>query len=376
MKPAFIIQTLLFFAVSIALAAPAFGQEITATIYGTISDANQAALGGAKITVTNEATGFQRTALSDKSGNYSLPLLPVGTYDLAVEASGFQRYLQKGITLTLNEEVRLNAQLTVGTITETVEVISETSLINLEQGSVGQVIGRRKIEDLPLNGRNFLQLASLQAGVTPNITTITEFTAGHPGQTNFSVNGLRAQSNNFLLDGADNNDGFLGTAGGVPSPDALQEFRILTNAYSAEYGRGGGAIVNIVTRNGTNDFHGSIYDYVRNDFFDARNFFSADVPKLRQNQFGGTFGGPIRHNKTFSSAATKVFAECKAWLRRRLCLRLCSDKAISAHRRESATLSSRDFVEQATIQRTEPPVFRTALFRSIVSAQSRKEFWL
>ncbi len=299
MKPEFIVRTLLFFALTILLIASAFGQETTATVYGTVSDANQAALGGAKITVTNVETGFQRTSVSDKGGNYTLPLLPVGTYDLTVEASGFQRYLQKGITLTLNEEVRLNAKLAVGAISETVEVNSEAGLINLEQGSVGQVIGRRGIEDLPLNGRNFLQLASLQAGVTPNVTTITEFTAGHSGQTNFSVNGLRAQSNNFLLDGADNNDGFIGTAGGVPSPDALQEFRILTNAYSAEYGRGGGAVVNIVTRGGTNQFHSSIYDYLRNDIFDARNFFSADVPKLRQNQFGGTFGGPIRQNKTF-----------------------------------------------------------------------------
>ena len=299
MKTAFIVRTLLFLALAIILGVPASGQEITATVYGTVSDANQAALGGSKITVTNVATGFRRTSVSDKGGNYTLLLLPVGTYDLAVEAGGFQRYLKKGITLTLNDEVRLNAQLAVGAISETVEVNTEAGLLNLETGSVGQVIGRRGIEDLPLNGRNFLQLASLQAGVTPNVTTITEFTAGHNGQTNFSVNGLRAQSNNFLLDGTDNNDGFIGTAGGVPSPDALQEFRILTNAYSAEYGRGGGAVVNIVTRGGTNKFHGSAYEYLRNDFFDARNFFSAAVPKLRQNQFGGTFGGPIRQNKTF-----------------------------------------------------------------------------
>ena len=299
MKSTISVQTLLILALTILFGVSVFGQQITATVYGTISDANQAALNGAKVIVTNEETGFQRTAVSDKGGNYSFPLLPVGQYDLSVEANGFQRYLQKGITLTLNEEVRLNAELKVGAISETVEISTEASLLNFEQGSVGQVIGRAKIADLPLNGRNFLQLASLQAGVTPNVTTITEFTAGHPGQTNFSVNGLRAQSNNFLLDGTDNNDGFLGTAGGVPSPDALQEFRILTNAYSAEYGRGGGAVVNIVTRSGTNKYHGSLYEFFRNDVFDARNFFSANVPKLRQNQFGGTFGGPIRQNKTF-----------------------------------------------------------------------------
>lgn len=299
MKCAWLGRVFLFAFVCFVFVLPAFSQDITATVYGTVTDGNQAALAGARVTATNQATGFTRSAASNTSGNYTLALLPVGTYEITVESNGFQRYLRRDLSLSVNEEVRLNVTLAVGEITETVQVDAEASPINLESGSVGQVVSRRKIEDLPLNGRNFLQLASLQAGVTPNVSVISEFTPGHPGQTNFSVNGLRAQSNNFLLDGADNNDAFLGTAGGVPSPDALQEFRILTNAYSAEYGRGGGAIVNILTRNGTNNFHGSVYNYLRNDIFDARNFFSADVPKLRQNQFGGTFGGPIIRNKTF-----------------------------------------------------------------------------
>ncbi len=300
---------ILFFVLTFVFAANTFGQETTASMQGAVSDVNQAFVSGAKITATNQATGFVRTAISDESGNYALPLLPVGRYDLAVEAANFQRFVQRNIVLVLNQDARVNVQLTAGAVSETVEVNAEASLINLEQGALGQVIGRRRIDELPLNGRNFLRLATLQAGVTPNIMLLSEFTPAHPGQVSFTVNGLRAQSNNFLLDGTDNNDSFIGTAGGVPSPDALQEFRILTNAYSAEYGRGAGAVVNIVTRGGTNKFHGSAFEFVRNDVFDARNFFSDTVPKLRQNQFGGTFGGPIRQNKTFFFGSYEGFRQ-------------------------------------------------------------------
>lgn len=302
-------KIILLVASAVLLAATISAQETTATLQGVVSDVNQAGVSGAKVTATNQATGFVRTAMSDQSGNYVLPLLPVGRYDIAVESAGFQRSVQTNVLLVLNQEARINIQLTAGAVSETVEVNSEASLVNLEQGTLGQVIGRRRIDELPLNGRNFLRLATLQAGVTPNIMLLAEFTPAHPGQVSFTVNGLRAQSNNFQLDGTDNNDSFIGTAGGVPSPDALQEFRILTNAYSAEYGRGGGAIVNIITRTGTNKFHGSLYEFVRNDIFDARNFFSPTVPKLRQNQFGGTFGGPIRQNKTFFFGSYEGFRQ-------------------------------------------------------------------
>lgn len=281
------------------LSITTFAQETTATLSGTVIDSNKSVLPGAKVTATNEATGFSRSVDTEGNGAYILPLLPVGQYELTVEANGFKKYLQRGITLTVNQSAHVHAQLSVGALSEVLEINSEASQVNTQQSGVGQVINQRKIQELPLNGRNFLQLATLQAGVTPGIGTISEFTPAHKGQITFSVNGLRQQSNNFLLDGADNNDGFLGTAAGVPNPDALQEFRILTNSYSAEYGRGGGAQVNIITRSGTNNFHGSAYNFLRNDVFDARNFFSSEVPKLRQNQFGATFGGPVVRNKTF-----------------------------------------------------------------------------
>jgi hypothetical protein len=295
--PRYTVPVLLLFIHIFALMASA--QETTATLYGSVSDTSRAVIAGARVSATSEATGFRRETLTNSDGNYILPLLPVGVYELAVEASGFKRHVQKGITLTVNQNGHVNVQMSVGSVSEVLQVTGEASQVNIEQAAVSQVINQRTIQELPLNGRNFLQLATLQAGVTPGIGVISEFTPAHKGQVNFSVNGLRQQSNNFLLDGADNNDGFLGTASGVPSPDALQEFRILTNGYSAEYGRGGGAQVNIVTRSGTNSFHGSAYEYLRNDVFDARNFFSAEVPKLRQNQFGGTLGGPIIRNRTF-----------------------------------------------------------------------------
>ncbi len=281
------------------LTAPAFAQETTATLYGVVRDSNKAVVPHAAVMATNQSTGFARQTATDDNGNYTLPLLPVGNYEVSVVANGFQKYVQKGLTLTINQAAHVDVELIVGIVSDTVMVTSEAGLVNTQNGTVGQVVNQRKIEDLPLNGRNFLQLANLQAGITPELTLVTDFTPDNPGRVTFNANGLRVQSNNFLLDGADNNDGTQGAAAGVPSPDALQEFRILTNGYSAEYGRGGGAQVNVVTRSGTNSFHGNIYDFLRNDIFDARNFFSAAVPALRQNQFGGTFGGPLRQNRTF-----------------------------------------------------------------------------
>jgi hypothetical protein len=288
---------ILLTSVAACLAMPA--QETTATLYGSVVDPNEAVVSGTRVTATNELTGFDRQTTTDENGHYTLPLLPVGKYELSAEADGFRRYVQKGITLTVNQAARIDIELAIGAVSETIEVVSEAGLVNTLNGAVGQVVNQRNIAELPLNGRNFLQLATLQAGIAPGTFVISEFTPGHPGQVPFSANGLRQQSNNFLLDGADNNDGFLGTAASVPSPDALQEFRILTNSYSAEYGRGGGAVVNIVTRSGTNDFHGSIFEFLRNEVFDARNFFFTGVPALKQNQFGGTLGGPIRRSRTF-----------------------------------------------------------------------------
>ncbi|MGC8761852.1 MAG: carboxypeptidase regulatory-like domain-containing protein [Bryobacteraceae bacterium] len=299
--------TFCIWAVAVILGNPVLAQETTATLRGVVVDASKGVVPEAKVTATNTLTGVGRSASTNRDGAYVLPLLPAGPYELTVEAAGFQRYVQKGIALTINQQAVVNVELSVGSRSESVEVMEEASPVNTVQGATGQVIGSTAIHQLPLNGRNYLQLATLQPGIAPQNIAVIEFTPALGGQQGFSANGLRPQSNNFLLDGADNNDGVLGTAAGVPSPDALEEFRILTNAYSAEYGRGGGAVVNVLTRSGTNDVHGSAYDFLRNQVFDARNFFSPGVPPLTQNQFGGTLGGPIRRNRTFFFASYEGF---------------------------------------------------------------------
>lgn len=276
-----------------------FGQETTGTIRGIVTDPARAVVRGATITATNQSTGVQRKVQSGAEGGFVFPLLPVGAYEFTAQAPGFRRYVRRGIQVSVAQQLELDIALTLGEVSETVVVVGSAEEVNTTRGSAGQVMETTAIQQLPLNGRNFLQLATIQAGVAPRGAAVTESTPVLPGQQTFSVNGLRPQSNNFLLDGADNNDGVLGSAASVPSPDALDEFRILTNAYSAEYGRGGGAVVNVLTRGGTNQFHGSAYDYLRNSTFDARNFFSPTVPSLIRNQFGGTLGGPVRKDRTF-----------------------------------------------------------------------------
>jgi len=277
----------------------AVAQEITATLRGTVVDASKGVVRDAKVTATNTLTGIGRFTKTDQNGAYVLPLLSAGPYELVVEATGFERFVRKGITLSVNQQAVVDVELSVGSLSEVVQVVGEAPAVNIVQGATGQVIGSTATHQLPLNGRNYLQLAMLQSGIAPRSIAVIEFTPTLPGQQIFSANGLRPQSNSFLLDGADNNDGVLGTAAAVPSPDALEEFRILTNAYSAEYGRAGGAVINVLTRSGSNDLHGSVFDFLRNQTFDARDFFSSNVPPLTQNQFGGTLGGPLRRNRTF-----------------------------------------------------------------------------
>jgi hypothetical protein len=232
-------------------------------------------------------------------GEAVIAWLPVGDYAVRASAEGFTAAERRGVRVVVNQELLVSFVLTLEARRESVKVTSGVSQVNLASGSSGQVMERKAVQELPLNGRNFLELAVLQAGVAPRGSRVTESTPVLPGQQTFSANGLRPQSNNFQLDGADNNESGLGTAAAVPSPDAIQEFRILTSNYSAEFGRGGGAVVNVITRSGGNRWQGSLYNFLRNSVFDARNFFSPNVPTLIQNQFGATLGGPVRKDRTF-----------------------------------------------------------------------------
>jgi Carboxypeptidase regulatory-like domain len=285
----------------IALEAQA---QTTGSIYGTVTDPTGAKVKGALVTVKNLGNNQTRSATSDDEGSYAVTLLAVGTYSITAEAAGFKTFLRDLLELEVQAKLRVDVKLEVGQVTEQVVVTSQVPQVETASSTLGTVVEERRIVELPLNGRNFLQLGVLQAGVVPpppGINMLGSGTNSTPGGTafNFSVNGQRITSNNHLLDGVNNIEPFSGAAMVVPSPDSLQEFRILTNLYTAEFGRAGGSIVTVITKGGTNDYHGSLYDFLRNDVFDARNFFSPQVPELRQNQFGGTFGGRILKDRSF-----------------------------------------------------------------------------
>jgi hypothetical protein len=286
----------------VLLLASAASAQTTGSLVGKSTDPSGAVLPGVTVRATNQATSFSREATTGVSGEYVISLLPVGRYTITAQKGGFGIYKLPDVVVNVNENVRVDLPLSLGKVVESVSVsASAVADVETRSATLGKVIDEAKIADLPLNGRNFLNLAVLQPGVVPAMSLGSNNTPEFPGgeKSDFQVNGLRLQSNNFLLDGADNNEPFLGTAMATPSPDALEEFKILTNDYGAEFGGGGGSIVNIITKGGTNQFHGSIYEFFRNDVLDAENFFAIKKDKLRRNQFGGTFGGPIIKDRTF-----------------------------------------------------------------------------
>lgn len=273
-------------------------QEATGSIRGTITDPSGGTVARAVVSAVHIETGFTRSAQSDSEGNYSLVLLPVGHYRLDATAAAFQKYVQAGITLSVNEVALVPVQLVVGSQQQSAEVVADAALAQTTS-DLGETVHEHEILDLPLNGRNFSQLGLLQPGVAPLTQGLKN--AGGPlrsGQA-YSVNGLRPESNQFLIDGVDNYDAVYAGYALEPPIDAITEFRILTNTASAEFGHSAGSTTNIVTRSGSNQLHGSLYEFLRNDDLDARNFFAHSVEPLKQNQFGGSIGGPIRREKTF-----------------------------------------------------------------------------
>ena len=274
------------------------GQNITATILGIVSDPNGAPLAGAVVITTNEETGLSHSATTDATGSYLFPLLPIGDrYAVTVEAAGFQRFLQHGIVLQVNDNIRVDVKMAVGAVTETAIVTGEAPTIDTRASALGAVIDSRTIEQIPLNGRNATQLASLVAGVT-QITAPAVFT--WRGGSTLSVNGSRTNETQFQVDGATYAGGYQNNGLNLPSPDALAEFKLITNNFPAEYGRNSGSIFNTVIKSGTNQIHGAAWEFLRNDKLNARNYFLIGSPaKLDQNQFGFTAGGPAIKNRLF-----------------------------------------------------------------------------
>src|SRR5271170_1991689 len=284
-----------------------FAQQITGNLRGTVTDPSGAVILGAEVTAQQTETDLSRSTTTDRNGNYVLLELPVGHYRLQVAAKGFQQYVQDGITLNVNETASVSPRLAVGSEKAQVLVSADADLIEPTVTSMGKVVQQRELEDLPLNGRNFSQLGLLQPGVVPLTPGIAEAGGSLRNGQAYAVNGQRPESNNFLIDGANN---FNGVDGGFvlkPPVDAISEFRIITHNANAEFGNALGSTTNIVTRSGTNQIHGTLWEFLRNDDLDANNYFALTKEPLKQNQFGGTFGGPVRKDKTFFFAYFEGF---------------------------------------------------------------------
>lgn len=275
-----------------------FAQQNAATILGTVTDPSGAAIAGVKLNVIEESTGFSRAAQASGDGSFVIPLLPIGRYRLTAEAAGFKTFTRTGIELQLNQNARFAVELQVGNVTENIEVAASTPLVDTVSSAGGDVVERKRIQELPLNGRNPLQLASLLPGVTVSQNPVA-LTSGNRNANFVNVNGSRSNETDYQLDGMRFGGAYNNSGLNYPSPDALQEFKLVTNAYGAEYGFYAGSIFTAVTRSGTNQIHGTVWEFLRNDKLNARNFFAATVPTLRQNQFGASGGFPIQKNKLF-----------------------------------------------------------------------------
>lgn len=299
-----------------------FGQTDQAVITGTITDSTQAVIPGAKVTAREANTNITSVHTTNESGLYVIGPVKIGVYEISVEAEGFKKAVRSGVELHPNDRIGLNFALEVGNIVEVVEVTGSTPILETETASLAYTVERRQIEEFPLNGRNYQSLALLTAGVTAEIGGRDRGPLGDAAiGGGFVAHGQGSLQNNYLIDGVDNNSTVMGlqdrkSQAVIPSLDAVQEFKVQTSNYSAEFGRNAGAVVNITIRSGTNQFHGSAYDFMRNDIFDAREAFGrtdidgdgkADPEILRQNQFGGTLGGPIVRDRTF------FFASWESW---------------------------------------------------------------
>jgi hypothetical protein len=275
-------------------------QVTTATVTGNIKDTSGAVVLGAEITATNVDTNLARATKSNDLGEYRIEFLPVGSYTISVAAQGFNKYVQKGIVLGINQTARIDATLKLGTVSEVIEVTSAAPLVNTNSAEIGQTIENVQLNALPIVGRNAYSLLDITPGVQQNTTT--GLTLGFPEQKtliNGGSDGNYTGTVNYFLDGATSMTGLRSTGNVLPNPDAIQEFRVQTNAYSAEYGRFANGVVNAVTKSGTNDFHGSAFDFYRNDALNAYSWGQSAKGPLHRNQFGATFGGPIRKDKTF-----------------------------------------------------------------------------
>ncbi len=298
---------------ALLLVSSVSAQNVNGTFTGLITDSAGAVVPNATVRARNSATAATFTTQSDGEGVYWLRAVPVGVYDITAEVSGFQKFEARDVRVQVNETIRVDVKLNIGSTSETVTVTAAGTTVDTASATLKAVVDQKRIEELPLNGRNPTQLMRLIVGVTndpgANVTSGTTY----PGTNPVSVNGGRSNTTNYVLDGAQNNDLYSNAPNPLPNPDALQEFSVQTNNFSAEFGRQSGGIVNAVTRSGTNEFHGSAFEFVRNQALNAANFFSPIVngskvgDGLKRNQFGGTFGGPVLIPKLYNGRDKTFF---------------------------------------------------------------------
>src|SRR3989440_5452349 len=309
-------------------ATPLYAQVDTGTILGTVTDASGASINGAKVTLTNEGTSAALSTNTGPDGSYKFTPLKIGSYKVTASFQGFQTMTQTSIPVNVGADVVINFALKPGSVSEIVEVSAAPPVLETQSGSVGQVVDSRSVNDLPLNGRNFTFLAQLAAGVnTPQADT-----RGNAASGAFAANGNRPAANNYLLDGIDNNSDTVDFLNGtnfvvLPPVDAIEEFKVQTTGFSAEYGRSGAAVLNATIKSGTNSFHGTVWEFIRNDKLDAADYFERTCPgtgpcqthkgKLRQNQFGFSAGGPVVIPKIFNGRVKIFFFGDYEGLRRR-----------------------------------------------------------
>jgi Carboxypeptidase regulatory-like domain len=281
-------------------------QSVSGTILGSVTDASGAVIGNAKVTIVNEGTGLTRTVTADNNGDYTAPSLPTGSYTITSEMSGFKTVALSNVHVGVDQRVRIDIKLEVGAMTESVSITAETPLVQSSSSELGTTVSNEQIEALPLNGRNFVNLTRTIPGVLRGIPGANIDGAGSlawRASASFSANGQRPRDNNYMLDGVDNNETWLQTVVIFPSVDALDEFKMQTSTYSAEYGRSLGGVVNLQIKSGTNNLRGSGFEFHRNDALDANSYVNNRAgrakPDFKQHQFGGTLGGAVFKDKTF-----------------------------------------------------------------------------
>ncbi len=302
---------------------PCFAQYDTADVLGTIRDTHSAAVPKATVTLTNQETGIQAKTTSDEIGNFLFSQVKVGKYTVSAEAAGFSKAVSTDIAVDVNARQRVDLTLQVGSVSETVNVEGVAAALETDSSEHGQVINTQQIVELPLNGRNYADLALLSTNTIKSPIAVSFSPSGTPREAAFNVNGMRSTYNNFLLDGVDNNHYGTSNQGYSsqvisPSPDAIAEFKVITSNYSAEYGRVGGAVINAVMKSGGNEFHGAAWEFLRNTDLNAVGFqFSPTVflkPTLQRNQFGAAIGGPFIKNRLFWFADYEGYRQLQRYL--------------------------------------------------------------